>query len=167
VLHNIGRLARDQRRPEGLKHAVRHAREHQLTLPDAEHDVLGFSDAQLGAALCARWGLPETLVDAVGHHLLDPEQLPPAGSLTAAVVRARVFVRSAGLGDGLEAAGADAPLGSDWEAPPLSVALARAGGMEGVLGRASAFIDAQRWMSSSTSSRTCGRWGRSRRASWS
>ena len=140
VLHGIGRLALDQRLPDGLEHAVRHAQQHELTLPDAELDVLGYTDAQLGAALCERWALPAPLVEAVAGHMLDVEQLPPRGSLTSVVVRARVFVRSSGLSDGVEVA-LEAPLRPEWAAPPLSVALDRAGGMEGVLGRVSAFID--------------------------
>ena len=55
VLHGIGRLALDQGLPDGLEHAVRHAQQHELTLLDAELDVLGYSDAQLGATLCERW----------------------------------------------------------------------------------------------------------------
>ena len=140
VLHGIGRLALDQRLPDGLEHAAQHAQQHELTLPDAELDVLSYTDAQLGAALCERWALPAPLVQAIGGHMLDVERLPPRGSLTSVVVRARVFARSSGLSDGIEVA-VEAPLRPEWAAPPLSVALDRAGGMEGVLGRVSAFID--------------------------
>ena len=140
VLHNIGRLALDQRLPDGLEHAVRHAQQHGLTLPDAERDVLGYTDAQLGALLCERWALPAPLVAAVAGHMLDVEQLPPRGSLTSLVVRARVFARSSGLSDSIEVA-VEAPPSPEWAAPPLAATLDRAGGMEGVLGRVSAFID--------------------------
>ena len=140
VLHGIGRLALDQGLPDGLEHAVRHAQQHELTLLDAELDVLGYSDAQLGATLCERWALPAPLVEAVAGHMLDVERLPPEGSLTSVVVRARVFARSSGLSDGIEVA-VKAPPRPEWAAPPLSVALDRAGGIEGVLGRVSAFID--------------------------
>ena len=102
VLHNIGRLALDQRAPEALQQAATYAQEHGVTLPEAERALLGFADSEIGGALCERWHLPQALVEAVGGHQLDPSELPPAGSTTAAVVRARVFARSAGLSDGIE-----------------------------------------------------------------
>ena len=132
VLHNIGRLALDQRVPEGFAHSVRHAKEHRISLDEAEHDVLGYSDNELGAALCTHWSFPPPLVDAVANHVLDADALPDPNSLTAAVVRARISARAYGLSDGVEIPAGAAP-DPRWETPPLSIALQRAGGVDGVL----------------------------------
>ena len=130
VLHEIGRLALDQHVPQGFAQAVRHAQLQRIELHEAERDVLGYTDAQLGAALCAHWNFPQALVDAVGQHMLEVSALPHPASLTAAVARARVFVRALGLDDGIEQAAA-APAAPEWSAPPLSVALDQAGGFDG------------------------------------
>jgi HD-like signal output (HDOD) protein len=140
VLHNIGRLALDQFVPAGFAESVYRAREHQLTLPDAERAVLGYTDAELGGALAEHWNFPAPLVEAVRNHALDAHSLPDPGTLTACVVRARLFVRSYGLPDGLEHTEPyDRP--AEWSTPPLSVALDRGGGFEGLLNRVDAFMD--------------------------
>lgn len=51
VVHNIGRLALDQHLPQALDDAVRCAAEAGLTVHEAEREVLGFTDAELGGAL--------------------------------------------------------------------------------------------------------------------
>ena len=140
VLHNIGRLALDQQVPRGFEQSVQHALLQRIGLHEAERDVLGYDDAELGAALCERWSFPPSLIEAVGHYMLDASALPDATSLAAAVLRARMFVRAAGLDDGVEVASAE-PAAAEWSAPPLSVALDQAGGMDGLLDRVAAFLD--------------------------
>lgn len=140
VLHNVGRLALDQFVPDGFAESVYRSREHHMTLPDAERAVLGYTDAELGGALAEFWNFPPPLVDAVRNHALDPNALPDRRSLTAAVVRARLFVRSYGVPDGLDQLDASEPP-EEWAVPPLSVALGRSGGIEGLLSRVDAFMD--------------------------
>jgi hypothetical protein len=76
----------------------------------------------------------------IGRLALDPYALPASGTLTGCVVRARVFARSFGLSDGVER---DEPFDqpAEWAMPPLSVALQRGGGIDGLLGRLEAFMD--------------------------
>lgn len=140
VIHNIGRLALDQNAPEAFQAAVSHFRAQGGRLDDAERAVLGYTDAEVGGALALMWNFPSDLADAVPHHQLDPYALPDPGTLTGCVVRARVFARSFGLSDGLER---DEPFDqpAEWAMPPLSVALQRGGGIDGLLGRAEAFMD--------------------------
>ena len=140
VLHNIGRLALDQHLPQALQLSLRLAERDGLPLPEAERTVLGFSDAELGGALALHWNFPEALADAVAHHQLDVDHLPDPRSLAAFVVRARIFCRASGISDGAEPAQReDAP--AEWSKPPISVALRRAGGVDGVLERVDAFLD--------------------------
>lgn len=140
VLHNVGRLALDQRLPQGLQLAARLAERDGISLPEAEQQVLGFTDADLGGALALHWNFPQPLAEAVAHHALDVDQLPDPGSLAAYVVRARVFCRAYGLDDGVESTKRAEPP-AEWDQPPISIAMRRAGGMDGVLERAEAFID--------------------------
>ena len=65
VLHNIGRLALDQQVPRGFEQSVQHALLQRIGLHEAERDVLGYDDAELGAALCERWSFPPSLIEAV------------------------------------------------------------------------------------------------------
>ena len=140
VLHNVGRLALDQRLPQGLHLAVRLAERDGIPLREAEARVLGFTDAELGGALAQHWNFPKPLAESVAHHELDVDQLPDPRSLAAFVVRARLYCRAHGLSDGADPARRDEPP-PEWVRPPLSVALRRAGGMNGVNERADVFLD--------------------------
>ena len=140
VLHNIGRLALDQYAPEAFRAVVAQLRSQGGRLADVERDLLGYTDAEVGGALARMWNFPDDLAQAVEHHELDPYALPASGTLTVCVVRARVFARSFGLSDGVEH---DEPFDqpAEWSMPPLSVALQRGGGIDGLLGRVEAFMD--------------------------
>jgi HD-like signal output (HDOD) protein len=140
VLHNIGRLALDQHAPQALQDALLLARTHQASLHEAEQRLLGYSDAELGGALALHWNFPAPLAQAVGQHVLRTEELPDPHSVSALVVRARAFARSYGLDDGVES-GSAGPAPGEWSVPPVSVALKRAGGIEGVLDRVEAFME--------------------------
>lgn len=139
VLHNIGRLAFDQHLPERFTAAVRLAAQEEIALADAQRELVGFSDAELGGALAAHWSFPEPLTEAVAQHLTPPSKLKEPTSLAAFVVRARLFARSYGLTDSVDPPAKGEPP-DDWTVPPVSVALRRAGGMSGVIERASAFM---------------------------
>ena len=140
VLHNLGLLALDQAAPRGLADAVARWRGGAPSLEQAELEVLGFTDSAFGGALVESWNFPAPLVDAVRDHLLHPDALPDPSSLTACVVRARMFVRANGLSDGIERPDVTESA-EEWAAPPLSTALSRTGGMPGLLERVEAFMD--------------------------
>jgi HD-like signal output (HDOD) protein len=141
VMHNIGRLALDQHLPEMFAEAKRVAARRRISLHDAERELLGFTDAELGGALTLHWSLPQELADAVRHHPLNVYAVPEEeGTLTAYVVRGRRFARAYGLSDGVEVSSAVADP-HEWARPPLATALQRTGGMEGVLERVAAFLD--------------------------
>lgn len=140
VLHNIGRLALDQQRPDLFRELRRHASKEGVDLHEAQLDLLGFSDAEIGGELARRWNFPEELADAVEHHALNVYALPEQGSLTAYVVRARVFARSYGMTDGADTPSESAPP-NEWTQPPLSTVLMRTGGIDGVKRRVGAFLE--------------------------
>ncbi len=140
VLHNIGLMALDQCRPDLLAASLEYARQESVALHVAEWSILGYTDADLGGALAARWQFPLELVEAIRCHATPLDQLPDPRSLTAFVMRARFLARASGVPDGIEHPERHDPP-EEWTMPPLSVALKRAGGIEGVLERVGAFLD--------------------------
>ena len=140
VMHNIGRLALDQRFPEALNEPLAYATEHHVDLHEAQRTVIGFDDARLGGALALHWNFPQPLVDAVAGHATPESELSDPPDATAQVVRARLFARSYGLPDGLEQSTRTAP-SAGWTVPPVSVALGQSGGIDGLLERVDAFLE--------------------------
>ena len=140
VLHNIGRLALDQHRPEMLRRAVLLAQREAMTLPDAERALLGFTDAEVGGALALHWNFPSELAAAVAEHQQPIDHFADRNSLAALIVRARDFARGRGLTDGVEPAQEQEP-DRGWLIAPVAPVLAQAGGIDGVIERAAAFID--------------------------
>ncbi len=131
LLHTVGVRALDQYRPEMLRE----------TLHDVQLALLGFTDAQLGGALTLHWNFPESLVAAVEGYSLDDPDLPGIPDLTAHVVSARAFTLSLGISGGLGSTGPSPPPAA-WMRPGVTAELARAGGVEGVIERANAFVEA-------------------------
>ncbi len=68
LLHDIGYWVLIQECPRELEQAVELALAACVPLPQAEHEILGASHAEIGAYLLALWGLPYAVVEAVAHH---------------------------------------------------------------------------------------------------
>ncbi|MEX2446918.1 MAG: HDOD domain-containing protein [Dehalococcoidia bacterium] len=139
VLHNIGRLALDQHRPETLREVVRCAREQGIGIPEAERRMLGYTDADIGHALALHWNFPAALADAVSGSQGTLDDLG-RDSLAAQVVRARAFAHARGLSDGVDLACRAEPA-REWLVPPVASVLEQGGGLGGVVHRASAFVE--------------------------
>ena len=140
VLHNIGRLALSQHRPEELERARAMAAEQQVPLIEAEREIFGFTEAELGGGMALVWNFPKELADAVAQHHFDPDDLPDRDSLASYVVRARMYARSAGVHDGMEPpVRGDPP--QEWASTPLSGALEMRGGFAGVQERVNVFVN--------------------------
>ncbi|MDA0256632.1 MAG: HDOD domain-containing protein [Chloroflexi bacterium] len=140
ILHNVGLLALDQHRPADIARAIQLSGSTSGTLREAERSIIGFTDAELGGALALNWGFPPELAAAVRDHALPLDTLPDPRSLTAFVLRGRIFARANGVPDGIERF-APSPLPEEWTVPPLSTALDRGGGVDGLLDRVEAFLD--------------------------
>ena len=140
VLHQIGLLALDQGRPEQLGRALALREQSGMAMHEAERQVLGFTSAELGGALALHWNFPESLAGAVRDHAQSLDTLPDTKSLTASVLRARMFVRAYGLPDGVTRASDPVDPPEEWERPPLSVALKQSGGMTKVMEQVEALV---------------------------
>lgn len=140
VLHRIGLLALDQARPEPLYQALTIHRQTGVTAYEAERQVFGFTDADLGGALALHWSFPPSLAAAVRDHARPLDTLPDPKSLAACVLRARMFVRAYGLPDGVSPGSEPTAVPEEWERPPLSVALRQNGGMPKVMEQVEALV---------------------------
>lgn len=140
VLHQVGVLALDQYRSDLLANVIELSASGMLRQA-AERDVLGFTTTELGGALAEHWGFPKPLVNAIGRHARPIDELAAEGSLAATIARARLYVRAQGIADGIGPAEQTA-VPEEWEQGPLSVSLRQAGGMEKILERVSAFMQA-------------------------
>ncbi|MEJ2406675.1 MAG: HDOD domain-containing protein [Candidatus Thiodiazotropha sp.] len=69
LLHGIGHLVIYTRIPELGRKALLEHRHRGIPLQEAEHEVMGFDYAQVGAALAAQWKLPPLLRSVLAHHL--------------------------------------------------------------------------------------------------
>lgn len=139
VLHNVGRLALDQARPDDLRRCVVLARQEGVSLPEAQRALLGFADAEVGGALARRWNFPPSLAQAVASHQQPLDALESGESLAGLVIRAREFALAHGLTDGLEQPALAAPA-VEWTVPPLAPLLEQGGGLDGLSQRAAVFI---------------------------
>ena len=140
VIHNIGRLALDQHRSSAFREVLNSVG-HGVDIIEAERRVLGFTEADLGGALALRWNFPDELVDAVAHHALELKQLSDQQSLTACVVRARLFAHSLGVTDGVASERPESDDDSRWIDPSVSAVLKEGGGVDGVMERVDSFME--------------------------
>ncbi|MBD3346830.1 MAG: HDOD domain-containing protein [Chitinivibrionales bacterium] len=72
ILHDIGKLVFDQYLHDDYHAACRYAAENNVSLLDAESQVLGITHAELGRMLADKWALPiELEASIVSHHAPD------------------------------------------------------------------------------------------------
>ena len=139
IIHNVGRLALAQHRPDQLGGAVRTALEEGRTIHDVQRDRFGFTDADLGAALAEAWEFPPPFCEAVRFHASSERSLREPDALAALVLKARRFARASGTTDGLDEESQITP-DIEWASPATASAFQRRGGMDGIRERAEAFL---------------------------
>jgi len=74
LLHDLGRLILAARFPQEYRRVAANRAGHDCHPIDAEHEVLGFDHAQIGAALAARWKFPAEITSAVASHHTPMDQ---------------------------------------------------------------------------------------------
>lgn len=92
LLHNIGYLVLVQECPAEIEQALRLVRERGIPMHEAEQEVLGTSQAQVGAYLLGLWGLPHPIIEAIAFQNA-PRRVPQTHfDLLAALVAAKALV---------------------------------------------------------------------------
>lgn len=87
LLHDIGKVVFAANLNADYDAAVSFAREKQISSVAAEAEVLGATHAQIAAYLTALWGLPRSVVEAIGfHHDPDSSKDEVFSPLTAVYV---------------------------------------------------------------------------------
>jgi putative nucleotidyltransferase with HDIG domain len=101
LLHGVGKIVMGSFVAVDAGQIMRLAREAELTFDAAERQILGTDHAEAGAALLARWQLPDTIIDAVRWHL-EPDKAG-AGRELADLVHAAVMISiECGIGIGID-----------------------------------------------------------------
>ena len=140
LVHNIGRLALAQQRPEDLHDATVEARARKCSVQDVQRARYGFTDAELGAAIADSWAFPIPLVDAIANHMSSLLDLPDRRGLDAVVIRARRMARAQGVDDGLDVITTRPMADVEWRSREAEQALRKFGGVAGILDRAGEFV---------------------------
>lgn len=68
LLHDIGKLVLYHRLPKLSRDAILVAQDHPEAIYDAERDIIGFTHAEVGAALAITWNLPDSIREVIAHH---------------------------------------------------------------------------------------------------
>lgn len=70
LLHDIGQLVLFTRAGDNERKALLDVAAHgeEISLADAENDVLGFTHMEVGLELAGAWNLPRSLTAVIGHH---------------------------------------------------------------------------------------------------
>lgn len=147
ILHDIGRLIIRQGRPAEFERAIQMARGGSISLHAAEIRSTGFAHDEVGRALGELWKFPSHLIDAIdGHH--NSKLSPQEDGLSGVLAQANRLILHYGLFCGYDV--------DEGEPLPTPVDLleveAASGGIDLILGRAFAFIEAasgtpERWYS--------------------
>jgi len=85
MLHDVGKAVLLTEFQSELTESVERAAQREIPLHEAEKEILGVTDAEIGAYLLSLWGLPHSIIEAVAHHY-DPHKSPqPMMNATTAV----------------------------------------------------------------------------------
>jgi HD-like signal output (HDOD) protein len=97
LLHDLGLIILVCYAKDRFRKLVAVAEERGVTLEEVEQEVLGFSQAELGALVAAEWQFPPALCDALRHHH-DPQTAETDKTLTNAVHLADWVAKRMGVG---------------------------------------------------------------------
>ena len=75
LFHGVGRLALAICQRDQLAQALRLAEDQKIRLSEAEQEVMGFTDSELGYHILKKWEIPENIAMATRHYLA-PEAAP-------------------------------------------------------------------------------------------
>jgi HD-like signal output (HDOD) protein len=112
LLHDLGSLVLYQSRADACRDHLLVAAGDEQALWQVETEAFGFSHAELGGRLLARWGLPEAITDAIAcHHAPASARVAP---FEAAVLHvAEALANRSGVGAFSEQAGESGQVDED------------------------------------------------------
>ncbi|MBW1739782.1 MAG: HDOD domain-containing protein [Deltaproteobacteria bacterium] len=99
LLHDLGKVIIKIELPDESSRIEETVEKKQISIYEAEGDILGFSHATVGEWLSKKWNLPHTLSDPIAYHH-TPGRARLAPKQTAVVHLANVLIRARGFGVG-------------------------------------------------------------------
>lgn len=112
LLHGIGKLVLVLHCTEQFARCLQEAREHRLLLREAEREILGFTDAILGAKLLRAWNLPHSIRTAVGAYPAPNGATEEHREIAALTQLAHIVANRCGMGHSGD--GRESELGRSW-----------------------------------------------------
>ena len=85
MLHDIGKLVMLAHFPEEFKKSIQLSSDKAIPLFEAEKQILGVSDAEIGAYLLSLWGLPNSILEAIALHYTPAKTPSPMTNVLTAV----------------------------------------------------------------------------------
>lgn len=101
LLHDIGKVILNHTMKDAYIEVVERASEGDVPFYEVETDVLGFTHADVGAKVAAKWNLPDQLVEAIAYHH-NPDQATINPKLTAIIHLADAICVAMGIGIGVD-----------------------------------------------------------------
>ena len=99
LLHDLGKVIIRIEVPEESLLIEEMVEKKQISLYEAEEEILGFNHSLVGSWLSKKWNLPSALADPIAHHH-KPSKSRSAPTQTAIVHVANILVRARGFGFG-------------------------------------------------------------------
>ncbi len=96
LLHDVGKILLDQHFHDEFTSALQLAEDKQISLHEAEKQVLGISHAQIGSWIAMKWRLPQSISDAIANHHEPGNCMTPL--LAAVVYNANLLCKVCGIG---------------------------------------------------------------------
>ncbi|MDR7856889.1 HDOD domain-containing protein [Tissierella sp.] len=101
LLRDIGKTILNQHMEKEYSQVLTRVEEDNVSFLDAEREVFGFNHAEIGEKVAEKWNLPESLVDAIGHH--HTPELATINPLLVSIVHiADAITMMMGVGLGLD-----------------------------------------------------------------
>jgi HD-like signal output (HDOD) protein len=98
LVHNIGKLVMAKYIPDELEKSINVSLEKNVSLSEAETEVIGYNHNEVGHHLAIRWRLPQ-LLDEVITHNENPAEAENHRELTSIIRLASLLSRSYGIGN--------------------------------------------------------------------
>ncbi|HEY8489758.1 MAG TPA: HDOD domain-containing protein [Dehalococcoidia bacterium] len=141
LLHDIGKLVLNRELPQQFSEAVQMTLNRGIPLVEAEFRVFGFTHADVGWEMSRRWSFPLSLGHVLAHHHsadLRPDREP----LTYIVAQANKLCHDYGWSSDIDPSGLTAQDEGGGDDPYRARLLERLGGVEQVLERSRAYLEA-------------------------
>jgi putative nucleotidyltransferase with HDIG domain len=99
LIHDIGIMVEIQAKRAGFVEVILKKKDNpELTLRQAETEILGADHQEFGAALCQAWKFPNSFIYVTGHHHNPMELAPEHRKLACAVHLADILAAKVGIG---------------------------------------------------------------------